>query len=259
MLNRMRLPSPLALIALLNIVASAYPQSRQPAFEVASVRPSQHQGGPDYNNQIIYASTVFTGRNVTLRRLVAEAWRCQRNQVIGPPWLDRDEYDIFARLPDGATIEQIPLMLSGLLSDRFHLRAHAITRQTRVYELTVAQGGPRIHPLQPGETTVAGPGFHFQGDMRQFAEYLAAQISIPAPTSPSVPAIASGEQVPVMDKTGLQGVYQFNVDLRPELGADGFTAWRRVLQDQLGLKIESVKADVEFVIVDDAAKIPTPN
>jgi uncharacterized protein (TIGR03435 family) len=95
--------------------------------------------------------------------------------------------------------------------------------------------------------------------MAQFAEYLAAQISIPAPASPSEPAIASGQQVPVLDKTGLQGVYQFNVDVRPELGTDGLTVWRRVLQEQLGLRIENVRADVEFVIVDDAAKIPTPN
>jgi uncharacterized protein (TIGR03435 family) len=255
----MRLPSRIALIALLNIAAFAYPQSEQPSFEVASVRPSQHEGGPDYNNQITYSATEFTGRNLTLRRLVAEAWHCQRNQVIGPPWLDRNEYDIAARLPDGATREQIPLMLRGLLSDRFHLRAHSTSRQTRIYELTVAQGGPRIHPIQPGEATAAGPGLHFQGDMAQFAEYLAAQISIPAPASPSEPAIASGQQVPVLDKTGLQGVYQFNVDVRPELGTDGLTVWRRVLQEQLGLRIENVRADVEFVIVDDAAKIPTPN
>jgi uncharacterized protein (TIGR03435 family) len=255
----MRLPSLIALIALLNIVAPAYAQSEQPSFEVASVRPSQHEGGPDYNNQITYSSTGFTGRNVTLRRLIAEAWRCQRNQVIGPPWLDRNEYDIVARLPDGATSDQIPLMLRSLLSDRFHLRAHSITRQVRIYELTVAQGGPRVHPVEPGEATAAGLGFHFHGDMREFAEYLAAQISIPAPASPSEPAIASGQQVPVLDKTGLQGVYQFNVDLSPELGTDGFTAWRRVLQDQLGLMIKNGKADVAFVVVDDAAKIPTAN
>jgi uncharacterized protein (TIGR03435 family) len=43
------------------------------------------------------------------------------------------------------------------------------------------------------------------------------------------------------------------------LGTDGFTAWKRILEDQLGLRIEGVKADVAFVIVDDAAKIPIPN
>jgi uncharacterized protein (TIGR03435 family) len=75
--------------------------------------------------------------------------------------------------------------------------------------------------------------------------------------SPKVPARAGGSPIPVLDKTGLQGIYEFSVDLRPELGTDAFTAWKRALEDQLGLKIESRKADVAVVVVDDAAKIPT--
>ncbi len=53
------------------------------AFEVASVRPSQHPAGPDYNNQIVYTPAGFTARNTTLKRLIAEAWRLQLSQVIG--------------------------------------------------------------------------------------------------------------------------------------------------------------------------------
>ena len=255
----MRLPSTIALLALLKISASAYSQPPQSSFEVASVKPSQHQGGPDYNNQITYSAAGFTGRNVTLRRLVAEAWHCERNQVIGPPWLDRNEYDVIARLPDGATGDQIPLLLRGLLSERFHLKVHSEARQMHVYELLVAPGGPRIHPVQPGGVPAVEREMHFKGDMRQFADYLAAQISIPVPASPSEPAIASSQPEPVLDKTDLQGIYEFSVDLRPEAGTDGFTAWKRILEDQLGLKIEGVKAAVPFVIVDDASKIPTAN
>lgn len=248
-----------ALLVNFGALAFAQTQPAQTSFEVVSIRPSQHEVGPDYNNQITYSSTGFTGRNVTLRRLVAEAWHCQRNQVVGPPWLDRNEYDIVARLPDGATSEQIPRMLLSLLSDRFQLKSHSEIRPMRVYELTVAQGGPRIHPVQQGDAMAAGPGIHFRGDMRQFADLLAVQISMPAPTSASVPVIAGGPPVPVLDKTGLVGIYEFSVDLRPEIGTDGFTFWKRVLEDQLGLKIESDKAGVAFVVVDDAQKIPTAN
>lgn len=255
----MRRETLIAVSVFLSFVVTARPQTEQRSFEVVSVRPSQHEVGPDYNNQITYSSTEFAGRNVTLRSLVAEAWYCQRNQVIGPPWLDRNEYDIAARLPDGATSEQIPLMLRSLLADRFHLAAHSENRPMRVYELTVIRGGPRIRPVQPGEAQTAGPGLHFRGDMRQFADFLAVQFSIPAPTSASVPVIGGGPQIPVLDKTGLQGIYEFSVDIRPEIGTDGFTFWKRVLEDQLGLKIETGKADVAFVVVDEAAMIPTAN
>jgi uncharacterized protein (TIGR03435 family) len=249
----------IALFLSLNLVPLARPQSSQPSFEVVTVRPSEHEVGPDYNNQITNSPAAFTGRNVTLKRLIAEAWRCQLNQVIGPSWLDRNEYDISARLPDGATSDQLPLMLRAFLADRFQLKEHDESREMRVYVLTVAQSGPRIHPIQPGDATPAGAGFHFRGDMRQFADLLAIQFSIPAPTSPTEPVRAGGPPIPVLDKTGLKGTYDFAVDMKPELGTDMFTAWKRALEDQLGLKIDSQKAGVPVVVVDNAAKVPTAN
>jgi uncharacterized protein (TIGR03435 family) len=255
----MRLSLIAVLLANLSAIPFAHAQPAQSTFEVASVRPSDHEVGPDYNNRITYDSTGFTGRNVTLKRLIAEAWHTNRNLVIGPAWLDSKEFDIEARLPDGATADQIPLMLRNLLNDRFSLKAHTEIRQIRAYELTVAKGGPKIHPTQPGQAPPAGSGLHFRGDMRQFADLLAVQLSMPAPTSASVPVIANASPAPVLDKTGLEGVYDFSVDLRPEIGTDGFSFWKQVLEDQLGLQIESSKADVEFVVVDDAAKMPSAN
>ena len=150
-------------------------------------------------------------------------------------------------------------MLRSLLSERFHLKQHSDTRQMRVYELMIGQGGPRIHPIAPGSGVTGGSGVRFRGDMRHFADLLAVQFSIPAADSPNVPARAGGSPIPVLDKTGLQGIYEFSVDLRPELGTDAFTAWKRALEDQLGLRIESRKADVAVIVVDDVAKIPIAN
>jgi uncharacterized protein (TIGR03435 family) len=253
----MRLSLVTALLVQLGVIAIAQGQPTQSYFEVASVRPSQQDVGPDYNNQITFSPGRFTGRNVTLRRLVAEAWQCQLDQVFGPPWLDHNEYDIAARVPEGVSKEQISLMLRSLLSERFHLKEHSDTRQMRVYELMIGQGGPRIHPIAPGSAVTGGSGVHFRGDVRHFADLLAVQFSIPAADSPNVPARSGGSQIPVLDKTGLQGIYEFSLDLRPELGTDAFTAWKRALEDQLGLRIESRKADVAVIVVDDAAKIPT--
>lgn len=156
--------------------------------------------------------------------------------------------------------QQIALMLRSLLSERFHLKQHSETREMRVYELTVGKGGPKIQPAKPGAAeNPPGPGFHFHGDMRQFADLLAVQFSIPAAPDPTKPVRAGGTIIPVLDKTGIQGMYDFTADIRPDPATDAFTAWKRVLEDQLGLEIDSRKAGVPIVVVDDASEAPTAN
>lgn len=240
-------------------MAFAQPATTTPSFEAASVRPSQRSVGPDYNNQITYTPVGLTARNTTLKRMIAEAWHVQLSQIIGPGWLGQNEYDIEARAPEGASREQMVLMLKGLLADRFGLKVHSESRSMRAYDLVVAKGGPKIHPVDAGTALAPLPGSHFRGDMRQFADLLTVQFSIPPPSDPSVPVIGLSPQIPVLDETGLQGTYEFNVEIKPELNTDGFTAWSRILEDRLGLKIENRKGDVPVVVVDDAARIPTGN
>ncbi|HUH63316.1 MAG TPA: TIGR03435 family protein [Terracidiphilus sp.] len=258
MLDPMRLLRFVVVGVFLSAALPAPSQPSQPAFEVASVRPSAQTVGPDYNNQVSWTPDRFTAKNVTLKRLIADAWNLQLNQVIGPAWLDRNEYEIEARPAADAAKEQRTLMLQSLLAERFGLKQHIETRAMRVYELTVAKNGPKIKPTAD-EASHPGAGFHFHGEMRQFADLLAVQFSIPAPERPDVPVKAGGPVIPVIDKTGLRGTYDFGVDLRPELGTDEFAAWRRALNEQLGLTIESRRGDVEVLVVDDAAKIPSAN
>jgi uncharacterized protein (TIGR03435 family) len=229
------------------------------AFDVASVRPSQHVVGPDYNNQLTYSPTGVRGRNVTPQRLIAEAYQVQMNQVLGPGWIDKNEYDIDARSAGIGTKEEHALMLRSLLAERFHLKEHSETRDMRVYELITSKSGSRIHPVSDGETPPAGAGFRFHGDLRQFADLLAVQLSIPASDNPAEPARASASPIAVLDKTGLPGIFDFSVDIHPELGTDMFALWQRALEDQLGLKIESRKGNVAVIVVDEAARVPTEN
>jgi len=253
--------------ALLLLAALSFPGSTAfsqasataPAFEVASVKQCLHTVGPDYNNQLTYSPNGLTARNVTLKRLVAEAYGLQLNQVSGPGWLDQNEYDIDARTAGANTREQMAGMLRSLLAGRFNLVEHSEVREMRVYELIVDKSGPKIHPLKDGESSTIQSGFHFHGDMREFADLLTVQFSIPAANNPSEPARAGGPQIPVVNKTGLAGTFDFSVDMRPELGTDAFTLWQRALQSQLGLSIESRKESLAILVVDSAAKIPTEN
>lgn len=249
------------LIALPLFAASVFSQASAgaPTFEVASVRQSQRQVGPDYNNQIRYTPTGMIARNVTLRRLVAEAYRLQVHQVLGPDWLDRNEYDIEAKSAQDVSRERMATMLQGLLAERFNLKQHSEKREMRVYELVVDKAGIKIHPATDGEIDHAGAGFHFHGSLREFADLLAVQLSIQTLNNPNEPARASGPLIPVLDQTGLSGVYDFSVDMRPESGTDMFTMWQRALQAQLGLRLENRKETVTVVVVDEAAKTPTEN
>ena len=229
-------------------------------FDVASVRPSQHNVGPDYNNQLTYAPGEFDAKNVTIKRLVAEAYHLQLDQVFGPSWIDRNEYDIQAKASAGTTREQSARMLQGLVAERFHLTQHKETREMRVYALVVDKGGSKIQPIDAGKPANADAGgFHFHGDMRQFADLLAVQLTIPATNDPSTPVLASTSKIPVLDKTGMTGIFDFNVDMRPELGTDMFAGWQRALHDQLGLKIESRKEQVDVLVVDQVSQIPSEN
>jgi uncharacterized protein (TIGR03435 family) len=230
-----------------------------PAFEVASVKPSQRQVGADYNNQFTVLPAGIIARNATLRRLVSEAYRLQVRQVVGPSWLDQNEYDIEARTGDQANREELDLMLRTLLAERFNLKQHRETREMRVYELLADKAGTKIHSVKSGETAKAGAGFHFHGDMRRFADFLAVQFSVPILDDPTQPGRAGGPAIPVLDRTELPGIYDLAIDVRPELGTDSFTLWQRALREQLGLRVESRRGPVEVVVVDDAARVPSAN
>lgn len=259
MLSAMRALSLAICLSLSGMAVYGQSSSVKPEFEVASVKPCQHTVGPDYNNQFAYTTAGMTARNATLKRLIAEAYDLQINQVSGPGWLDQNEFDIDARTSGNATKEQMALMLQTLLADRFKLKQHIEAREMRVYDLIVANSGPKIHPVSGGEGATQRPGLHFHGDLHRFADLLAVQFSIPAPGNPNEPVRAGGTPIPVLDKTGLPGIYDFSIDIRPEMGTDMFTAWQRVLQDQLGLRIESRKENVPVVVVDEASKSPTEN
>lgn len=259
MLKAMRALSILITLALSSSVAVGQASTTAPAFDVASVKPSQHLVGPDYNNQLSYSPTGIIARNVTLKRLVAEAYQLQLNQVLGPSWLDKDEYDIDARSAAVGTREQHALMLRSLVDERFKLTERSEIREMRVYELVVGKSGPKIRPISDGENPTARAGFHFHGDLRQFADLLTVQLSIPASDNPAEPARASASPIPVLDKTGIPGIFDFSVDIHPELGTDMFTSWQRALEDQLGLRIESRRGNVAVLVVDEASRIPTEN
>lgn len=238
------------------ILLASQSVSNPPVFEVASVKPSLRELGKDAGSRVTFGAVGISGRNVTLKHLIVQAYRLQPYQVFGGPnWLDGNEYDIDARAGGPATRERLMSMLRRLLADRFRLSTHSETRELRIYELVTGKNGPKIHPLKDTET----PQGRFRGDLQQFANFLSVQLTIPVLDDPGKPGVASAAPVPVLDKTGLPGVYDINVDMKPETGVDMFTLWQRALQDQLGLKLETRKDKVPVLVVDHVERIPVAN
>lgn len=235
------------LLALGIVLASA---AIAASFEVASVKVSGRTVGPDYNNQVTIRPNGMTARNVTLQRLIADAYRVQLRQIVGPAWLAQAEYDVEAKSGAATSRDGFSAMLRELLVQRFMLRSHEEHREMRVYELVA---GPE------GLKTGSG-NFHFRGEMRDFADLLAVQLTIPAPPGdPTQPARASGSPVPVLDRTAIEGVREFRVTMQPEPGTDMFTQWQRALREQLGLRLESRRDRVKVIVVDAASRVPTEN
>jgi uncharacterized protein (TIGR03435 family) len=246
------------ILAFVFLVAAVYAQS----FDVASVKLSANPAGPDYNNQIVIGPSTFSGRNVTLKRLIVEAYGVEPTQIFsGPKWLAETEYDVEAKANRAVSREEIRRMLLPLLASRFHLAIHRETREVKTFELVIDKGGPKIQPVKDGEGTPAPLGSrHFHGSLEQLANLIAVQLTIPAAMDdPTRPAIASGTPVPVFNKTGLAGTYDFDVEMKLEPGIPSFTMWQRALQEQLGLKLESRKAQVEGIVVDSADRTPVAN
>ena len=119
-------------------------------FEVASIKPSPlpargvirigPQGGPGSGDpgRVTYTFS-------TIRDLMVDAYSVKRYQISGgPKWLDSERFDIVAKVPVGATKEQVKVMLQNLLAERFKLTLHRETKELPVYALVVGAKGPKL-------------------------------------------------------------------------------------------------------------------
>jgi uncharacterized protein (TIGR03435 family) len=116
-----------------------------------------------------------------------------------------------------------------------------------------AKGGSKIEPVEAGQEQTSGGNGRFTATkiaMGHFADLLARQTGFP-----------------VVDQTGLAGVYTFTLQWDPSAGlsvgpADTaptgpsiFTA----LEQQLGLHLASGKGPAEVVVIDQMERMPTAN
>lgn len=230
-------------------------QLASPTFEAASIKPNKsgEQGGTSR-----IAGATYTGRNVTLKRVIRLAYAPIQEFVGGPGWIETEAYDITAKAAGNPSREQLQLMMRSLLADRFKLVVHKETRNLPAFALVLARRdgklGPSLRrseadcsPANQQKAPAASCGFR-NGDgaltgRGATIEKLAAEL------------ILTGRLV--VDRTGLTGGFDMDLKWTPdELGTNSelFAA----LQEQLGLKLEAIRAPVEVIVIDSAAR-PSEN
>jgi uncharacterized protein (TIGR03435 family) len=235
-------------------VYAYYLQAPAPAFDAATVK----MGGP-VEGDLIYINTgkilngVVTLANATLSDCLKFAYSLTTDdQIAGPDWIKQKmvRFEVTAKAAPETPADQLMLMLQALLKERFQIAMHTEQREMAHYELVIGKNGPKLKEstVSPAEATGAARLDGIKSN-RMTMNKLASLLS-------------RMTRMPVLDKTGLTGFYQFDLRYADErqpaenqIGPSVFTA----VQEQLGLKLESKKGPVEVLVIDHAEKVPVEN
>jgi uncharacterized protein (TIGR03435 family) len=225
-------------------------QGIRPAFEVASIKPTPKERL--YRLKRECTGREFVAAGMPLSFIIAWSYGFGDSRILGlPDWVNDWDlaYDFDAKSSEPMSEGQCKQMVQSLLADRFAMAGHRETRMLPVYALTVAKNGPKLREVAAD----AGPGVRING-----ARFQSLSDNEP-PKGLSMGRLAgtlSDHPVlrrPVIDNTGLTGIYSFDLTFSMKEGDDRPSIFTAV-QEQLGLKLESVKAPLEVLVVDHIEK-----
>ena len=215
------------------------------AFEAASLKPAGREGlGPLRGGPGTSSPGQLSG-DASLKMLLMRGYRLKDYQVSGPAWMESQRYEIAAKIPAGATRQEVALMLQRLLTERFGLTVHRETRDLPLLALEVAKSGAKLKgsdaalPLDTTDTTLFSPKFTQGSD--GFPEMAAGQ-NLPRSYEMVVGGsdgllyklwarresleeladrLSAQLSRPVVDKTGLKEAYDFALTWAVENGGAG--------------------------------------
>lgn len=231
-------------------------------FEVASVKASNLAaltGGIEFS-----AGGRFRAKNVMLTIIIQRAFDVRDYQLQGAPSWIKERYEIDAKAPEGFSGEkQLRPMLQNLLAERFQMRFHHESKLLSVYVLSVDKKGSRLSDGR--EEDAPSPTKLFVGRGSITAKS--------APLSLFVTPLSRLLRSPVLDETGLAGKYDFILHYDPGSAQMPFSSPAvakppeaessepsifTALQEQLGLRMDSKKRQVDVIVIDSIQR-PSPN
>lgn len=274
-----------ALVVLVLMASRAEGQApdQLPSFDVISIRPRTADAP---RGSVSNAPDRFGRSNVSVAQLMEYAYDVRDFQIIGGPgWLRSDRFEVSAKAETAVSPAQMRLMVQRLLADRFGLRVHRETREMETYGLVTARRDGRLGEKMKASERDCGPIIDagnvqppragdgpppcawFVALLNGYARLRLTGIRVPRFASVLEPMAARK----IVDRTGIDGTYDIEFDFLPDAGLLGLqipnaTALQQsdipplatAIQDQLGLKLESERSQVDVVLVDDV-QAPTPN
>ena len=238
-------------------------QGAEPRFEVVSIKPHT---GPPLTSVPPSPPGALRRPNVTVQALVLYAFQVDDYQLIDMPgWGRADRFDVEAKA-EGATAADMRAMTRSLLRDRFGLQAHQEMRDGTAYSLVLVNANGRLGPNlkrnnDDCKSNVSAPANVPAGAVRgagcSDADFIARMAS-------------RAVGAPVANKTGLAGLFEYSMfyspdgdplfgretaATAPDIAAPHFST---ALQEQLGLKLERSRAQVDVLVIDHIER-PTDN
>ena len=246
--------------------------SEEPRFEVASIKLSKD---PAPAGDVSITPGRFRGRDLALQWLILTAYRINSKFLSGnlPSWTIDERYDIDARTAGPASEDEILAALRDLLKERFQLQEHRLTKEEPVYFLTVGRGGVKMPPgnCVPLKKDLPNECYSRTDEgLITTIDWRGVRMSDPEGVAyRSLSGHLSGvNNRVIIDKTGLTGTYDVHLqwEREPPATVPGDATAQAApnephapslfdaMEKQLGLRLESGKGPVEYLVVDRVDK-----
>src|SRR5581483_10334166 len=177
-------------------------------FEVASIRPSAPLSGR-VNLHLQIDGAQVHGTWFSLKDYLTMAYRLKEYQIVGPPWIGSERFDLAAKLPAGAGREQVPEMLQALVAKGgVKIKESPATAEGDI-DPSKLPVNVNVSGGREGTTVSLGKGSYFSmGNNRIQAHKL--------PMIGFADMLARFVDRPVVDMTDMKGLYDFTVEFSPE-------------------------------------------
>jgi uncharacterized protein (TIGR03435 family) len=257
----------------------------KPKFDVVSVKTTKAGSGPAIRMQANGGRLI--ANNVTVKMLMQRAYSADStglfpNQMIGgASWIETDRFDVEGKLDgDSRSVsqQQTWVMVQSLLEDRFRLKTHHDMRELPVYSLLLGKNGSKLTrsedqaPPNPAISLGPAPAYDPKQPLPRGA-FTAGGTEVTTVAGNAVPlsrlasALQTWMQRPVVNNTGLAGLFDFKFSFTTPCGiifpcapTDPTPIGPSLSSalDELGLRLESTKALVDVLVIDSVER-PSEN